>query len=604
MASSVVVLDPATGEILALAGETGPGLNPARLPGRPPGSLLTPYIHLAAYTRGLSPGTLAWDIPSNIPLAVDREALGVVSFLGPMRLRMALANDYVVPSLQMLEQIGPENVWRIAPQLGLPSLGGQSSLAGYDLPLDGGQVTLLEVVHAFTIFNNQGILAGEETTESPSANGAAPLRPIALLQVFTTDGTAWTSPSVPQTRPVVSAQLAYLVHHVLSDAAARWPTLGHPNLLEIGRPTAAKLGATLAGRDAWTVGYIPQLAVGVWVGVKDAADVEGGPQAPLENSPAGIPVTIPAGLWRAIMQSASRDLPIEDWEQPLGISQMDVCDPSGMLPTVDCPTVVSEVFLNGNEPTQLDTLYQKLEINRETGRLATVFTPPELIDERVYLIVPPEAVTWATEAGLPTPPDNYDLVFVPSNPAGPVRISEPEMFAYVSGTVILRGAASGAGFDFYRLQIGQGLNPKSWTQLGDDRRTAIENGQLGSWNTEGLAGLHAIQLLVVRDDQRVESATIQVTVDNMPPDILVLNPLPRQVFDYPAERLTTLQVEAADDLALARVSFFINEKLIDTLAEPPYALPWSLRPGEYDLQVVAYDEAGNSAEAEISFSVE
>ena len=55
---------------------------------------------------------------------------------------------------------------------------------------------------------------------------------------------------------------------------------------------------------------------------------------------------------------------------------MDVCDPSGLLPTKDCPSIVSEVFLNGDEPFQLDNLYQSIAVNRETGYLATVFTPP------------------------------------------------------------------------------------------------------------------------------------------------------------------------------------------------------------------------------------
>jgi len=70
---------------------------------------------------------------------------------------------------------------------------------------------------------------------------------------------------------------------------------------------------------------------------------------------------------------------------------MDVCNPSGLLPTADCPSIASEIFINGSEPVSYDNLHQSYQVNRETGQLATVFTPLELIEEQTYLVVPPEA---------------------------------------------------------------------------------------------------------------------------------------------------------------------------------------------------------------------
>ena len=119
-----------------------------------------------------------------------------------------------------------------------------------------------------------------------------------------------------------------------------------------------------------------------------------------QGDPAGVTPEIPAALWHALMQYTHRDQPSQSWSIPAGISTLDVCDPSGMLPTPACPNVVSEVFLPGSEPAQADTLYRPVQINRETGLLATVFTPSELVEDRVFMQVPAEAAAWAQQAGI------------------------------------------------------------------------------------------------------------------------------------------------------------------------------------------------------------
>jgi len=70
-----------------------------------------------------------------------------------------------------------------------------------------------------------------------------------------------------QSRPIITPQLAYLMNNVLSDETARWPSLGHPNPLEIGLPVAAKIGRTSDGESNWTIGYTPQRVIGVWLGL-------------------------------------------------------------------------------------------------------------------------------------------------------------------------------------------------------------------------------------------------------------------------------------------------------------------------------------------------
>lgn len=211
------------------------------------------------------------------------------------------------------------------------------------------------------------------------------------------------------------------------------------------------------------------------------------------------------------MQVTTASLPPDSWAMPAGVAEMDVCDPSGLLPTNDCPTIVREIFLNGFEPTQSDNLFRVYTINRETGLLATVFTPPDLVEERVFMVVPAGARTWAAASGIPVPPEAYDAI-QPGVANPNVNITAPALFAEVSGRVSILGTAAGEGFQYYRIQVGQGLNPRAWKQIGGDMSTPVTNGPLLEWDTSGLGGLYAIQLVVVYEDQRVETAVIQVMV--------------------------------------------------------------------------------------------
>ena len=596
LSTNVVILDPKRGQLIAMVGETEPGLDPANLPGHPPGSLITPFIYLTGFSRGLTPATLLWDIPAAAPDVAGRVNNPDGQFHGPVRLRIALANDYLVTASQVLAQMGAGNVWRTAQQLGLSSLELTSGEAGYRLPFEGGEVTLLDTTRAYGVFADQGLLVGKP---SPSAENhrAAPLESVTILQVIDGQGGVWLDCEELQircgiqTRPVISAQLAYLMTHILADETARWPSLGHPNSLEIGRPAAAKIGHLEKETDAWTVGYTPSLVAGVWLG--------GGPV----NSDAQVPTAGAAGLWHAIMQYASHNKPQETWEPPPGISTINVCDPSGLLPTVDCPVVVSEVFQAGNEPNHLDRLFQKFQINRETGNLATIFTLPALIEERVYMIVPPEAEEWARQNGLPTVPNSYDSIEMVEPPQETAKVTSPQMFASVKGRVAIMGTAGGQGFSSYRLQAGQGLNPGDWIQIGEDGKTPVTGGKLAQWDTSGLSGLYALQLLVVREDQQVDTHTIQLRVDNQAPEISVRFPEEGQEFVQLEDGVITFQAEASDDLELAEVDFYLDDDLINTLTAPPFAVPWNVEAGEHNLTVTARDRAGNSSRVQVRFAV-
>jgi hypothetical protein len=98
------------------------------------------------------------------------------------------------------------------------------------------------------------------------------------------------------------------------------------------------------------------------------------------------------------------------------------------------------------------------------------------------------------------------------------------MFAHIRGNVPIRGSASGESFSYYRIQVGQGLNPQEWIQIGEDYSSPVDDDLLVTWDTGGLSGLWVIQLLVVHQDHRVETAILQVTIDNQAPELKILSP--------------------------------------------------------------------------------
>ena len=467
--ASAVITNPKTGQILAVVGETFQAQETPLIGAHNPGSALDAFVYLTGFTRGLSPASLIWDIPGKTSVQNFDNV-----YHGPMRLRVALANDYPAPAAQVLSQMGVENVTSISNSFGISR---------------DEQLSLTNAAGAHGAFAQNGVYFGQNIDDT--------FTPVTILRVEGDDGSVWLDWSTPQAKPVVTPGLAYLINNSLSDDTARAGALRSSNVLDVGIPAAVKLGQTEDALDTWAIGYSPTRVVATWTGARDEGRLS--PRAP-------------AVLWNALMHIASQSAPVEGWSIPLDVSVINVCDPSGMLPTSECPNIVNEVFLNGNEPLQADNMYRKFSINRETGLLATVFTLPQLIEERVYLVVPAEARSWAETAGLEIPPSAYDVIQAPPINYD-VNIMSPELFAEVSGLVEIEGTAAGEDFVSYRILMGQGLNPQEWIQIAESNETVVI-GPLAEWDTSELSGLYALQLQVVRSDQRVDTAIIQVTISN------------------------------------------------------------------------------------------
>jgi hypothetical protein len=478
---------------------------------------------------------------------------------GPVRMRTALANLYPDAAETTLAALGQESINRTLGQLGLSG------------PSDSA--SLLELTSAYGVLAADGKRTGVESG------------PSIIQRIEDSEGTVLYEYS-PLAQAVVSPQLAFLMVDALSDESARWGELGKGNSLEIGRAAGAISGTSSEDTDNWAIGFTPQRAVGVWLG--------GSPLVELNRENGA------AAIWNAAIRFASAELPPESWQMPLGVAEVEVCDPSGLLPTQYCPEIVREVFVLGTEPTAYDNLYQPFRVNRETGKLATLLTPLQSVEERVYFIPPPVAEAWAAEMGFEQPPQEYDTLSSDLAETPGIQIMSPAPFEILGDSIAVRGDANTDGFSYYRLQYGQGLNPTRWIQIGDDQQRPVDSSLLGTWLTEGLNGLYTLQLLVVLNDGQVRTAALPVTLDNESPVIELLIPSAGDVYSLGDTLVLTVSVSAVDEVGLERVEIFADGRKIGSTTSAPFTVDWELPDeiGEYEIFARAYDAAGNRAESQ------
>ncbi len=604
--SAVVAIRPTTGEILAMVGsadywnsEIDGKFNVAADGHRQPGSSFKPFTYVTFLSQGRNAAYMFLDVRK----AFD-QGEGMAPYVpenysrnysGPASLRSALARSLNIPAVEAMSIAGIDNVLRTAHSMGITTLDQGLQHYGLSLTLGGGEVKLIDMVYAFSVFANNGAMYGEAVPENDLRPNYRELNPIAILRVDDRNGNTLYQVNQPESRQILDPRLAYLMTNILSDRRARAPAFGTPNALELAneRPAAAKTGTTNNFTDNWTVGYTPQLVVGVWQGNKDGDDY-------MINTPGSRGASY---IWHAVMEYAHQELPILPFSDPGGLETYAVCAVSGLKPSQHCATK-SELMIPGTEPTQVDTLSQVYLVNRETGKLATIYTPPELVEERVYTILPLEAQDWIDS--LPEesraqyqPPAEYDTIYGPNQAQAEVSITSPTTYSYVGGLVPISGNVKG-DVAFYRLVYGAGMNPTTWAQIGPDHGNQVDNNLLENFDTTGLEdGIYTLQLQVVGQDQQVRQATIQLTVDNTAPKADLTYPLDGAQYEYAFDEWANINADVQDNYAVARVEFYKNnEELpfkVRTVA--PFNVNWPLEsPGNYTFRVVVFDAAGNKTE--------
>lgn len=295
--AALVSLNPKTGQILAMVGsrdyfdtEHDGNVNVTLRP-RQPGSSFKPIVYAEAFKEGYTPETLLFDLTTNfggsppyIPKNYDGNEHGLVS------LRQALAGSLNIPAVKTLYLAGINDVLDLAHRLGYTTLNDPDRY-GLSLTLGGGEVKLIEHAAAFGVFANDGV-------RLPTS---------AIIKVEDHAGKVLEDHPEGEGERVLDENIARLISSVLSDNGARVFIFGQSNSLTLGgRPVAAKTGTTNDYRDAWTIGYTPDLVTGVWAGNNDNSEMGRGADGSVVAAP----------IWRSFMQQAIGDAPFVSFKGP------------------------------------------------------------------------------------------------------------------------------------------------------------------------------------------------------------------------------------------------------------------------------------------------
>jgi len=303
--AGLVATDPKNGDLLVMVGsrdyfdeEIDGNFNVA-LANRQPGSSIKPFVYANAWNKGYLPSTILFDVqtqfsPACEPWNTTSESPCYApknynnAFVGPISMRNALAQSLNIPAVKTLYLAGLNSTLKYMADMGLTTLNDPDRY-GLTLVLGGGEVKLLDMTHAYGVF----------------ANGGEKATPRTILRIEDTSGNI-IEETTPQSERVMDENIAYMVSDVLSDRVARTPLWGSWSLVDFGnRDVAIKSGSTNNLRDAWIMGYSPNIAVGAWVGNNDNASMGG-----------GLSGLITTPMWREFMDIALEKLPAETFPQP------------------------------------------------------------------------------------------------------------------------------------------------------------------------------------------------------------------------------------------------------------------------------------------------
>jgi penicillin-binding protein 1A len=311
---ALVAIRPSTGEILAMVGGAGGfsitnQFNRAWQARRQPGSSFKPYVYTAAIDNGMTPITTIDDSPISYPMGDGTRWAPQDddhAFLGPITLRYALAQSRNVVAVKLAEQLGVDRIIEYAHRMGVKA----PLEANLSLALGTSGVSPLDQASGYATLANSGIR----------------IDPSPIRIVRDSYGSPVLDNSYPQQTEVVSAGTAYVVTSMLESVINAGT--GYPNA-QIGRPAAGKTGTTSDFRDAWFVGFTPDLVAAVWIGNDDYHR--------MTESYGG---DIPARIWAKFMKAALAHTPPHDFVMPAGeVRRVTLCD-----------TGKPEVFLTGTVP--------------------------------------------------------------------------------------------------------------------------------------------------------------------------------------------------------------------------------------------------------------
>ncbi len=518
---AVLAVRPSDGAIVAMVGSADFnnkewGQFNVTLAPRQPGSSIKPFIYLAALERDANnnywtPSTILWDVPSCFgstqnpycPTNYDHQSHG------PQSVRFALANSYNIPAVKTLQYVGIERFKQMADRVGLTFPLSTPDQAGLASALGGVEVPMIDLVRAYTVLANNGqkidFFAISKVTRKSGDQ----------------DQVIFEAKDHP-TQQVVEPGLAYLVTSILSDNQARLPAFGAGNQLQLrdGRPAAVKTGTTNDSKDNWTIGYTPQLVVGVWVGNSNNTAMQG---------TSG--VTGAAPIWNAVMSGALAGQPIQQFQPPSTDQQVNVCADFGTQDFPECQNHRTDWIFSANPVPAKDALFQTFNVDTFSGLKANE-NCPDYQQVKTFLVVnDPTAIAWLNND--PKGQDwakahNMDLPVTPpptqscdaNTPRPQLNVSSPQPNNEVRGLLEIRGSVFVPAFHHYQIEIGAGSNATQFN-IVDGPTTAQpsdQNSFLGRWDTTTVPnGLYTLRLSAFDNQNHHAEVTIPLLVNNLAP---------------------------------------------------------------------------------------
>jgi 1A family penicillin-binding protein len=323
---ALVSMDLATGDVLAAVSGTDAtqaGYNRAFAAKRQPGSTIKPLIFAAALEKGITAATVWDDAPVSYnkgngeawkPLNYGREQYGKLS------LRQALAHSNNVITVKLLDTIGVPYFIEFAAKLGLQ----QHPQNGLSLGLGTDEASLSDMVLAYSA------LATDGTRPEPRV----------IVRVYDSKRRSWLE-SPPITSGVIPPSTAYLTTSMMKDVLTYGTARGLKKFSQ-KFPSAGKTGTTDDYRDAWFIGYTPQIITGVWYGYD-------------KPRPGGRGFTggaVAAPVWERFMRKAVATRSADDFTKPETVNSVAIDTSTGLLAAEGCGEQRLEFFATGTEPVE------------------------------------------------------------------------------------------------------------------------------------------------------------------------------------------------------------------------------------------------------------
>jgi len=628
---SLVALDPRTNEILAYVGNSnyndedhGGKIDMAQVP-RQPGSSFKPLVYAAAFERGYGPGTIVYDVRTKFGPNEPQNFDG--GFWGLTTIRRALAGSRNIPAIKAYYMGGAEDtILKFVSDLGAPTpliqkQEGIVSDYGYTLAIGSAETPLIEMAQAYSTLADYG-----------------KQKPLQVFMKITDNNQALIPLGAAAQKPkeVLDPRIAYQITSILSDVGARPGEFWQSALTVPGYQAAAKTGtsnACIEWRDVskgdcktrkpnnlWTMGYTPNLVVGVWVGNANSS--------PLPDKADGLNVAAP--IWKEFMVEAHKTMqnPVKNFEMPEGLVQPQVSLLSGELPT-DCTPVSqrrSELFLKEKAPTKNDPGCVQTEVDKVTRLLASDSCPAEARETQSFLRplnIEDSRISGTILSQWQEGIDNWVgsvrergtgsiLTVVPTEKCDisktPGRLQQPtlEILVPVQGGIATYPALSPS----LEIRVGSGVLSVQYELDGKPLLTVIAppyDPVLRIPRSVEEGGTHTLTVTVTDTyyNQVTKEVTFRFEEDLEPPEVNFLIPSD----DISIQKGATLrtQTRATDEGGIKYVEIYWDHILLTRLLRPPFTFEYPLTeatPGIHTLRAVGTDYGGNTDETSVRVTVE